>query len=272
MNNIYPKDQSPFYCLRSKKDLLQLLGFSNEEKLLKLTGDDFFIEVKKNGLTFTPPVKKLRHIHDRIQFHLSRIETSEYLHSATKKRSNLTNALSHSYSSGMVKTDIKSFFPSISTERVQTFFKRQMKCSNFVSKALSKLLTYKGELPKGSPCSPTLSFLVNRQMFDEINGICNQSNTILTVYVDDCSMSMPGLNRNLLRRVNGIINRHGYGHHKHMVYKPSQPKIITGVVLLENKIRAAKKIYKETRKHSKSTSNKGRLSYIDYVESFKGQF
>lgn len=268
MNKKYAIDQSPFYCLRSKKKLLEILRLT-EEKLMILTGDDFFNEVKKNGLTFTPPVKRLRAIHDRIQYHLSRIQTPEYLHSATKKRSNLTNALSHSCTSGMVKTDIKSFFPSISTERIKLFFKIQMKCSNFVAKTLSKLLTYKGALPKGSPCSPLLSFLVNKPMFDEINSICNQVSTILTVYVDDCSMSMPGLNRNLLRRVNGVISRHGYGHHKHRIYKPSQPKVVTGVVLLEkDKIRAAKKVYRETRRHIKSPTNKGKLSYIDYVESY----
>ena len=61
MSKKYPIDQSPFYCLRSKKKLAELLGISSVSKLQKLSSDDFYKEVVNDGKKFTPPVGVLRY-------------------------------------------------------------------------------------------------------------------------------------------------------------------------------------------------------------------
>ena len=267
MSKKYPIDQSPFYCLRSKKKLAELLGISSVSKLQKLSSDDFYKEVVNDGKKFTPPVGVLRYVHNRIQILLSRIVTPDYLHSAVKGRSNLTNALSHSDAYGMVKTDIRQFFPSTPASKIKRFFLYQMRCSPDVACLLSELLTVGGFLPKGSPCSTTLAFWANKQMFDELYQISKSVNANLTLYVDDVSVSMKGLDSNLLRRINGIIRRNGYQHHKHRIYRPSQPKVVTGIVLENGKCRVKKGVYRKLRNGEDSDSSKGRRAYIQHVES-----
>ena len=268
MSNRYSLNQSPLYCIRSKQKLAKILQASSYSKLKRLTDNRFYKSVFKNGKEFTPPIGELRRVHDRIQNLLVRIKTPDYLHSSVKGRSNISNVLAHSRRHGIIKTDIKSFYPSTHRQKITDFFLIQMRCNSSIANILSELLTYNNFLPKGSPCSTTLAFWVNKNMFDEIETICIASNSNLTVYVDDITISMPGLNRNLLRRINGIIRRNGYLHHKHRVYKSSQPKIITGVVVQNEKTYATKKIHKKLIGASQSSnSTKGLKAYINQVRT-----
>ena len=269
MNKKYPIDQSPYYCLRSKERLAEILWVKSVTTLIELTGDNFYYEIDKKGKVFTPPIKGLRRVHDRVQSLLSRIKTPEYLHSGVKGRSNLTNALEHSYKSGLVKTDIQSFFPSITNIKIGNFFKGVMRCSPNVAKLLANMLTFNGVVPKGSPCSTTIAFWANKNMFDEIERICIESNATFTVYVDDISISMTGLNRNMLRRVNGIIRRNGYSHHKHRIYKPTQSKVITGIVPGPQKAKVTKGIYLKSIGDKDSATSVGRAAYIKYVTGYR---
>lgn len=232
------------------------------------TGDDFYSETTKKGKTFTPPIKGLRQVHDRVQGLLSRINTPNYLHSGVKERSNLTNAWKHSHLAGLIKTDIRKFFPSTPAIKIEDFFEKTMRCGPGVAKLLAELLTIDGVVPKGSPCSTTIAFWANKSMFDEIETICMASNATLTVYVDDISISMPGLNKNLLRRVNGIIRRNGYSHHKHRIYKPSQSKVVPGIVL-GPQAQVTKGIHLKSRSDKDSASSRGRAAYIEYVTGFR---
>ncbi len=267
---MYSIDQSPLYCLHRKGKLAELLHVSSASTLIRLSSDSNFRTIKKGNLVFTPPIGRLRIIHDRVQVLLSRIVPPDYLHSSIKGRSNLTNALAHNHNHGMVKTDIVDFFPSVSAARIKKFFLFHMRCSPDVAFLLSELLTREQKLPKGSPCSTSLAFWANKCMFDEIAGICTSANALITVYVDDTSISMKGLDRTLPRRINGVIKRYGYEDHKDRYYKPSQPKIVTGIVMQNGKSRVPKRMYKKLRGAGNSASDKGRKAYIRYVESGHG--
>lgn len=269
MSKCYPLNQSPFFRLRNKTKLAEVLQLRGAGALLQLVTNGKYTTVKKGGKIFTPPVGSLRRTHDRVQLLLSRLELPDYLHSGRKHRSNVTNALAHRHDHGMVKTDIRSFFPSTPEKYVADFFRRDLECSGDISSILARLLTRDGAIPKGSPCSTTLAFWANKRMFDELHKIVSSAKGTMTVYVDDISISMDGLNRRLLQRANGVIERYGYEHHKHRVYRGSQNKIVTGVVLNKGRLRAPKNMYLRL-PQTKASSNPGGLaSYVEYVHKAK---
>ncbi|WP_395373715.1 reverse transcriptase family protein [Marinicella sp. W31] len=263
----YDLCNSPFYKLRSSKKLCEILGIKSEKKLRDIINKNLYREKNDGKRIYYIPINSLRSIHDRIHELFSRIKAPFYLHSGVQGKSNVTNACLHAYSDGLIKTDIKNFFPSTNIEKIKRFFLCKMHCSQRVSWLLSKITTFNGTVPIGSPCSMDIAFWTNNEMFEEIEKICKSSKAKFTLYVDDISISMKGLNRRILRRVNSIIKKNGYGYHKERIYKPKKPKVITGVALHEKKNTAVKAVHKKIMGlHPSNPRLKGTKGYIKYIQ------
>ena len=108
----------------------------------------------KNGLpvlrVMYPSIGRLKEIQSRILKNiLLKIEFPEYAYGAIKGRDNIKNAKKHQGKKFNFTTDLKSFFPSINHKMVFDMF-RSLNFSPTVSRVLTKLTTYKGELPQGT--------------------------------------------------------------------------------------------------------------------------
>jgi RNA-directed DNA polymerase len=231
----YPRDQSPLWKITSPAMLATRLEISPRQ-LQRLEAKTKKFRVwndTKTGRQIEQPEPKLENIHKRVGMLLSRIETPDYLHSAIKGRSYISNASSHSADQPSVKSDIKKFYPSIRAQAVFTFFHERMQCARDVAGKLTELLTYDRHLPTGSSASPILSYFAYEDMFEEINAVAVQRGCLMTCYVDDMVFTGPGATNALLYDIRRVIGRYRLKAHKTRTFQANQPKIITGVAVTQ---------------------------------------
>ncbi len=69
------------------------------------------------------------------------------------------------------------------------FFHKVMRCSPDVAAILANLLTVDGMLATGSTVSPILSFFAFYDMWFAIGRIAKDAGCVLTVYMDDVTLS-----------------------------------------------------------------------------------
>jgi hypothetical protein len=237
----YSLNQSPFYKLKTKRKLIELLCLSMPE--LSVSKKDIgnyvvFDQIGSNGKsrTIQHPKDKQKEIHNRIANLLVRIELPEYLHSGRKKHSHITNAIQHLGSKKVLTTDIKSFFQSTTREMVFKFFSRTLRCSSDVADILSYICTYNSHIPTGSQLSMPLAFWANIDMFEQLNKLSSSLSVNMTVYVDDLTFSGELVNRHFQSIVKKIIISNGQIPHplKTKLFNKTDLKVITGVVIKGN--------------------------------------
>ena len=121
MNTRYPLNQSPLYKLHSRKKLAELLEVSLQElEDMVANADSLYNRFEKTIIKsgkikkrfIEHPKPKLRRLQRRLVRLLDRIQPPDYLHSAFRGRSYISNALQHDCNSRVAKIDIKKFFPS----------------------------------------------------------------------------------------------------------------------------------------------------------------
>lgn len=100
----------------------------------------------------------------------------------------INNAKVHCQNLYLITLDIDKFFNSIKEPYIKKYFESIESDKVFVTK-LVKLVTYNGHLQTGSPCSPILSFLVNKELFDEIDRYLTNNEITWTLYMDDIALS-----------------------------------------------------------------------------------
>ena len=253
----------PLYGLKSKKKLVHLLHIDNN----KLTKQNYvaslispYIDNKGKQRLIEPPREELKIIQKRIKLMLGKIEVPQNIFSGIKGRSYADNALMHTSDKrrNLFKIDLTAFFPSISRDTVYHFFNKDLCCSPDVAEILTNLttidieksqtnylseiysfldekgVTCKNHLISGAPTSQIMSYLVNHQMFDEMQYIANKNNAIMTVYVDDVTFSSENrISKRFREDIKAIVKKHGYRISKSKVktYTKLYPKLITGVII-----------------------------------------
>jgi hypothetical protein len=238
----YPIEDSPLYGLNSIHLLAALIDVPEKDIEAVCLSPTYnrFDEQPKQGVK---PGKDRRHIqepvdatlpiHYRIAKHLDSIQRPDFLHSATKKRSHVTNARAHLVSGGaVVAMDIRKFFESTTYHHVKAFFHRDLGCAHDIARLLATVCTADGHLPTGSCISPLLSYFAHRKMFAEIEKLCVEKDIIMSLYIDDLTLSGVHATKTILYRAKAIIKRQGLETQqtKDAVVRPGKPAIITGVV------------------------------------------
>lgn len=232
-----PREKSHLFGIKSIHLLGKKLGFSvaDLERFANKSNYRVF-NLKETGRLVEEPPPVLQSLHRKIHRYLCRIEVPQYLHSAIKGRSYITNASAHIGAGPMIKIDVKKFFPSVPQHKVMQFFRDQMDCAGDVSGLLANLLCRKGRLPTGGAASPIISYYAFKEMFDEIEALCLEKRLKMTCYVDDLTISGHGANRGTLQEVRRIISRFGLKSHKAKFFDASRPKTVTGVVVKGNRL------------------------------------
>jgi hypothetical protein len=235
----YPIEQSRLYRLQSKKKLAELLGI-DVRNLIALTRQRESYHVWTSWENGKPrvieePQGQLKLVHARLFTLLSRVQPPAYLHSGVKGRSYVSNAREHSGRGRVLKTDISKFYPSTTHRQVFVGFLREFRCSGDIAKVLADLCTYQEHVPTGSSISMPTAFLAHKQAFDALYARMLRDNIVLTVYVDDITLSGAGLMRWHLCPIKKTFGSTGMRVHKTKFFNGG-PAAITGTIVKGDKL------------------------------------
>ena len=125
-----------------------------EQKTDKKTGD---LKKYKDGTIkqriIRPSLKELKIIQTNIKNRiLAPIKLPDSVHGGVKKRSNVSNAKPHQGNKYQFTTDLQEFYPNINSQKVYDTL-IGLNFSPHYSHWLTKLTTWKYELPQGTPTS-----------------------------------------------------------------------------------------------------------------------
>ena len=209
-----------------------------QKKLLKVSNniskyyrsDDMLIKGKIRHID--EPIFELRIIVDKLKSILSRIKLPDFLHGGRKGCSIITNAQVHIGKAAVLNFDIQNFFPSIHYTRVYKVFV-SLGCSPDVASILTRLTTYKGCVPHGSPTSTIVANLCIIPLAKRIKKLAEQHNSEFTQFVDDGVMSGSAYIDKLRKLIDKIIKQEGFTSspkpHKRQTRYRHQEQLVTGV-------------------------------------------
>jgi len=234
---------------KSKKDLdVIITEIDNhyrerfEPKIDKQTGNPKTYKdgtIKQRAIRPSKPLLKAiqRQIKDRI---LNQIELPENVHGGVKKRSNITNAKPHQGKKYILTTDLQDFYPSIKSKKVyETFL--ELGFNKQFSFYITRLTTWKGELPQGTPTSTHISNIVFLNTDFQLIELCKIHNITYTRFIDDLTFSSQQDFQAIIGEILKIVQDSGLKiSRRKTFYNGSQT--VTGIEVYLNKIDAPKKI------------------------------
>jgi Reverse transcriptase (RNA-dependent DNA polymerase) len=227
---------SPFFRLRSPHKLAELLRISHDElRRLAASSDALyreFDEEKPSGgkRHIESPHRDLKMVQARAARLLGRITPADYLYCPVKRRCYVSNAAQHRGHRVVRCLDIRKYFPSTPAWRVHRFFHTVMECESDVAGLLTRIATYQGHLPTGSPVSPIMAYFAYYDVWESVAAIARQHGYTLTVYVDDVTLSGQSVRTEVLWQIKRAIHRSGLRYHKEKTFI-DRPAEITGVIV-----------------------------------------
>jgi len=259
---------SPVALARILKIKDSLYSEWEEPKLDKITGKQkTFPDGTLKKRMIRPPKHDLKVIQRSINRNiLSKIELVSNVHGGVKGKSNISNAKSHQGKKFILTTDLQEFYPGIKSARVYGFFLEQG-YSNFMSSWLTKLTTWKNEIPQGAPTSPLLANLIFRNVDDSLLKLSSEHSLTYTRYVDDLTFSGPTDFRELIQTLLNVVQVDGFKiNYRKTHYKGHQN--ITGIEVRNNYIDVPEKIkLKLKEEHEKGIENGPYKQYSDRVQA-----
>jgi len=242
----YGYSEGPLHKIGSKRQAADLLGWYGSPKDLERflrRGDNYLVYTSATGREIQEPKPALERLQRRLANLLVRIVTPDYLHSGTRKRSHVTNGAAHMVPLPGLKVDVHAFYASTTGQHIYRFFLDVLHCPPDVAGLLTNVSKYtrKNCLPTGSCLSQILAFHVHRKMFDAIEAYVLSQGGVLTVYVDDITISMPRVGPSRIRQIGRFIEKQGLRWHKARYFGPGRAKVVTGTVVTSSTMRAPHK-------------------------------
>ena len=198
---------------------------------------------------------------------MSHVEIPTYAFGGVPNKDNIKNAKYHQGNKYIFTTDLRSFFPSISHNSVFEVY-----CNNgyspTVARILTKLTTYKHQLPQGVPTSTLLALLAFKPTGDKLYDYASQHNLKFSIFVDDITISSNVDFKHLVPDILDIIVSAGYKISHNKTHYSTKNPIITGIKCQNNRIKLPQSTYKRMSKLPKdSNSYKGLIMYRKRIDS-----
>lgn len=198
---------------------------------------------------------------------MSHVEIPPYAFGGVPKKDNIKNAKYHQGNKYIFTTDLRSFFPSIAHNRIFEVY-----CNNgyspTVARILTKLTTYKYQLPQGVPTSTLLALLAFKPTGDKLYDYALQHNLKFSIFVDDITISSKVDFKQLVPDILDIIVSAGYKISHNKTHYSTKNPIITGIKCQNNRIKLLQSTYKRISKLPKdSNSYKGLIMYRKRIDS-----
>lgn len=187
-----------FLGMRSNRDLANYLGVPLRTlTCFAYSGGQFYASFpipKKTGNAvrkIDAPCPKLKEMQRCINQALVEIyDAPGCVHGFVPTRSIVTNAALHVDRPTVVKVDLKSFFPSISSSRIHGLFSSDpFSFPDEVCNTLTNLVCHNGCLPQGAPTSPVLSNMICYKMDCALQSFARSRKLRYTRYADDLTFS-----------------------------------------------------------------------------------
>lgn len=264
-HKLYPINQSPLYALKGLGQLAAALQANLTDALAANTPQNYKVFLNDKGREIQAPRGPVVRLHRRIAALLARVETPRYLYSK-RGSSHLDNAAAHCGQTELLKTDIKEFYPGTTHAMVTRMFRHQFKCASDVARILADLCCFNGFLPTGSALSSFVAFWCSKDMFDELHDLAASNDLVMTVFVDDITISGPGASAKLLWRARQVIHNHGRAtkRKKSRFYAASRAKPVTGAVL------RGRHILLPNRQHLKIRTTRREMAACEDLVVFEG--
>lgn len=239
----YEIERSPFAQHPTQKDIGDLVGESRDDLRLLIDYKEQFI-VRRKAISgkhqkvrdLRYPVSRLRHVHERLKNHLSKIRQPSYLFSPRKYRSQRDNAELHLNQDQYLTLDLKQFYPSTTIAMIRHWFECELGMYPDVAGLLAHLSTIDDRAALGSPLTPVLCALVHRRMFDEIAALCDEQNLRYSVWVDDLTISGKFIPGEVVQKIREIIRVAGLRSHKIKYRTGNRPVFITGIGIVGSEL------------------------------------
>ena len=263
----YEIQSSPMFRLLGKGELERTLGVSWSEGTRLLHPRYYRKWTTAKGREVQQPLYELEKVHSRIAKLLSRIETPDYVYSKSK-RSYVDNADQHRGTIALVKTDVNKFYPSTSWAMVFRLFRERFECAEDIAARLADLCCFQQKhLPTGSALSGYVAFFAVQPLFDRIAAICDAHECKMTLFVDDLTVSGVGATKTTLAEVRAAIRYFGLRtrDEKSRTYAPSQPKEVTGAVIV------GERLVLPNKQHLKLWQTRRELSASSPIDRSKNQ-
>jgi RNA-directed DNA polymerase len=259
------------FKIRTKRELQNLLNIKRMDYISNINVYNPYIS--ENRLIESPS-KRLKDIQKKINTCLAQITCPDWLISQ-KGKSFIDNCKLHTKNNYMIKIDIQKFFPRSKREYIYIFFKKFLYQSSDVAKIFADLTTINydtlkispqekkkimhyfnqnkiislNHLPSGAPTSPILSFLCFHTMFFEIKNLVQDENLVMTLYVDDITISGDKyIEQKIIYKIKEILNTYGHSINvnKIKVYKKANvAKNVTGVIINKSKMLLPNKLHQK---------------------------
>ncbi len=154
------------------------------------------------------------------------------------KRNIFTNAKKHLGRKNLLNIDLDNFFHQVDTGKVHTLLNdyRIFSFTTETEELLTRLVTYKGRLPMGSPTSPSLSNFATIPLDKELLSWAARSSFVYTRYVDDLSFSSNcAISQTHFSQINAILLSHRFivDDKKTQWFRENDIKEVTGLLLGE---------------------------------------
>lgn len=215
---------------------------------------DFTISKKSGGKRkISMPNKELLIIQKKIQENiLNYVPIHKNAYGFVKGKSIKENAERHLNKEKILNIDLKDFFPSIHSGRVFYIFKNLCNYDNNVSYCLTKLTTYRNNIPQGAPTSPIISNIVAYMLDIRLSNIADKFKITYTRYADDITFSgkKENINDSLLKIVNNIVKDCGFNinEKKTRFASYAERQEVTGLIVNNNEIAIPNNYIREIRK------------------------
>jgi RNA-directed DNA polymerase len=186
------------------------------------------------------PSEELKNVQRRINVILLKpLLFPEYLHGSVRGKTIKTNATVHLRAKTVVKLDIKSYFPSLSNDHIYRVWTEVLGCSPRIGRLLTRLTTYDHHLPQGAPTSSSLANIYMATVMPKIIAEKGSKQVALSTYVDDVIFSGEDA-RQMMEPMRRALAKDGLklASKKRKILGPKKVKVITGVRLGRNEIRA----------------------------------
>ena len=170
----------------------------------------YYREFTDKGRPISEPFGQLRLLQRRLKYLLSEIDLPEYMHGGVKGRSPVTNACLHIDKAAVLNFDIKQFFPSVKPRYVYKMFYKHLRFPADVAHWLTKLVTFKGQLPQGAPTSTVVANLVILPLCRRLKLLSLKHNSGYGQFVDDGTLSGPLYLENLRSLIEKILRQEGF--------------------------------------------------------------
>lgn len=153
------------------------------------------------------PNEELKAKQNQLLLELYKVQPHPCNHGFIPSRSIVTNASHHVGRKYVLSMDIKSFFPSTTTEKVEKIL------TSFFPDQIQNLpvFIYKNHLPQGAPTSPYLANFALWNFDIWLTEYCESIDAVYTRYADDITISFDEASvPDLLKSINQKLNAQNY--------------------------------------------------------------